>query len=119
MKPPRAAIPAITLKGELNQGYLGEAWLAKENISQHVAFSPNELMVNVHASYPDLLVVNQNFVKGWDAGREIRNYNGLLAIPVEGKETIIFRYVPPFFIAGAFLSFLSALLSLYLWRKPT
>ena len=119
VKPPRAAIPAITLKGELNQGYLGEAWLAKENISQHVAFSPNELMVNVHASYPDLLVVNQNFVKGWDAGREIRNYNGLLAIPVEGKETIIFRYVPPFFIAGAFLSFLSALLSLYLWRKPT
>ncbi|HLD42713.1 MAG TPA: hypothetical protein VJB08_01860 [Candidatus Nanoarchaeia archaeon] len=116
IKPPRAAVPAITLEGESNPGYLGEAWLTKENRSRQVAFSPNKIVVETNAS-SDLLVVNQNFVKGWDAGRELRNYNGLLAVPVEGQETIVFRYLPPLFRTGMAVSLFSLLIAAILLRK--
>jgi hypothetical protein len=106
--------------------YKGEAYLWKgSGMAKIKYFSPNKVIVEVTASGEDTFILNQNFYKGWKVkkGKIINNacnFEGLIAAPVSpGKLDLEFFYLPDSFILGVILSFLTALLGIFLiMAKP-
>ncbi len=88
-------------------GYRGEIYF-KDNkgdiLSQQ--FSPNKITVDIETEEQDVLVINQNYYRGWRLrynGRKQQpvSYNGLIAASVPpGRHRIIFYYLPWSFILG-------------------
>lgn len=94
-------------------GYRGEAYLYNKKGNATIEyFSPNKIVVNVNALEQDILVLNQNFHKGWKAkaGRFIYNTQekeGLLSFPInKGQAKIVLFYLPGSFLIGSVLSLL-------------
>jgi hypothetical protein len=88
-------------------------------------WSPNELVLAVHATRDRLLVVNHNFSSGWSArsetgaALEVADFRGLLAVRVPAQATKVeLRYRVPLgrFGAGVSLATLALLFTL-VWRE--
>jgi len=105
------------VRSEDHPDYRGEVYLAKSQGSALMDyFSPNKIVVDVHAEKPDILAVNQNYFTGWHVrknGKTIsaKPFRGLISTPVEaGYQKIIFYYLPAsfifgFFVTGTFIAF--------------
>src|SRR3989338_243337 len=102
--------------------YRGEVYLDKSYGKVTMKyFSPNKIIVDVDAKQDDILVVNQNYYRGWRVKKEKKtlhaaSYKGLIAASVSrGRQRIIFYYMPFSFLAGfcVTLSFLSVVAVFY------
>jgi len=80
-------------------------------------FSPNYISLNVQSSHEGILVLMDSYDKGWrvyvDGQSEVIHrvnykFRGVRIPP--GEHTVIFRYLPKSFLAGAIISSLSLLL---------
>ena len=98
--------------------YRGEAFLARTEGDVRIRrFSPNRVAVDVSASGPGLLVLNQAYSPGWRAAEartgerlEVTSFDGLIAAPVGTGETCVaFSYLPSGVPIGAAISTLSLL----------
>lgn len=78
---------------------------------RRVRWSPNRLELEVNATNPTTVVVNQNFGLGWRAqGGTLVSEDGLLAARVPAGRTLVtFSYVPPWFLPGLAVSVAAAL----------
>jgi hypothetical protein len=76
---------------------------------RRVRWSPNRILLEVEASRPATVLVNQNYGPGWRAeGGTLADEGGLLAARVAaGKSMVTFSYRPPGFVAGAIVSVLA------------
>lgn len=102
--------------------YRGEVYLdgeAPTGAARFDAWSPNHMRIRLTgARAGDILVVNQNYVEGWQADvaagerREARNVSareGLISLKCRsGDELVELRYRPPGFTLGWIVSSLSA-----------
>ncbi len=79
-----------------------------------IAYSPNEVKIDVETETPGLLFLSDNFYPGWQAlvdGRETKIYRAdysfrAINLP-EGNHQVIFSYKPFFFNLGLKISLLS------------
>ncbi|MFC1514747.1 hypothetical protein ACFL5X_02490 [Candidatus Omnitrophota bacterium] len=96
---------------KLNPDYRGEAFfLDPANKAQIQKFSPNKIGIKAVVKKPDILVINQNYHKGWHASAgEISQHRGLLAVSLkeQGAYDLDLTYVPFEFYAGLFISLLT------------
>jgi len=104
--------------------YRGEVYLAQNKGSVAIDFfSPNKITVKVSVNDLDTLVLNQNHYKGWraktDCGeKEIKPFNGLVAVPVNPEDKkVIFYYLPFSFIIGSLTTSLTIIIGILCWRK--
>jgi hypothetical protein len=84
-----------------------------------VEWTPNRLEVDVAASRPAVLLVNQNWHPGWKASvGEVVSREGLLAVRLpEGQHRVVLRFLPRSGLGGAAVSALAwAGLGLIAWR---
>jgi len=98
-----------------NPDYRGEAYLAARGAACGFTFEPNRIRVRVPAvAEPDVLVINQNFDRGWRAvGREVcpRARDRLLALDVAGgAQEVELRYRSRPFEIGLAVSGIGVLL---------
>ncbi|MBI4950110.1 MAG: hypothetical protein HY955_08205 [Deltaproteobacteria bacterium] len=117
MHPPTAVSPYGDEAGRLNPYYTGEAYLASRGGAVVIRkFSPNEVIVEAESLSDDILVLNQNFFKGWKAegaAREAESHNGLVSARVPaGKNVVRFYYSPTSFKIGLAVSAISLLAAL-------
>jgi hypothetical protein len=105
------AIARGAVKDARDADYRGEAFLAGSANRARVAhFSPNEITVAVDPDRKDVLVLNQNFHRGWQvesggAGAPAISHDGLIAAPVQkGDKMVTFRYRPRSFSLGLLLT---------------
>ena len=113
-----SAISAIDSKSKL---YKGEFYLKEENGNiSLIYFSPNKIKVHLNISKKDLLVINQNYHKGWKVKEgEVKPYYGLISANVEkGEYDLIFYYLPNNFLIGLLISILTILLMIYIYKHP-
>jgi hypothetical protein len=112
-------------------GYRGEVFLTgADGTAMLTHWSMRVLTVEVVASSPGVLTVNQNFDRGWsvdvtpDTGATISQpaveaAGRLLAAPVpQGRSRVTFTYWPRGLTAGLWLSALSLLAAAVWWRRP-
>jgi len=101
--------------------YRGEVYLARgSGEAEFLSWSPNRLSISVRAEESDLLVINQNFERGWRAegNRQVENWHGLVALPVTpGQRQVVIHYRPRWFLPGVALSALGLLLTALIWRR--
>jgi len=101
--------------------YQGEVFLEETGGSANYRFwTPNRLIVDVHAKNEGWLVVNQNYFPGWRAGKlPVESRRGLLSVKVDPQiSTVEFVYRPVSFIVGAALSMLTLIvLVFWCWRS--
>lgn len=119
--PPTKAVPYGNEAGRLNPGYMGEAFLVSQKGTAKVTyFSPNMVIVDAVPVGKDILVLNQNYFKGWKANdNDAMNHWGLVATPVDaGKKQIIFKYSPRSFKTGLALSIISFIAIGWLAVRP-
>ena len=119
--PPTKAVPYGDERGRRNPGYRGEAFLASGNGTAEVTyFSPNIVRIDVAAAAPDVLVLNQNYFKGWKAnGVDALDHWGLVGAPVDaGKKQVAFRYSPRSFKTGLPISIVSFIVIGWLAIRP-
>ena len=92
--------------------YKGEAYLEYGGEAKIIYFSPNKFIVEVKSDKENLLVLNQNYEKGWKVNSEnVENYQGLLSVKIpEGKNNFTFTYFPDSFIVGIIITIISILL---------
>jgi len=94
----------------MDHEYKGEVYLAGGKGSARITyFSPNKIVVNVNANDSDVLVLNQNYYKGWRVNgcgkNKIRLFNGLIATQVDSTiKRVIFYYLPDSFIIGCIIT---------------
>lgn len=105
----------------LNQrGYRGEQYLLGPGQVRLLRWSPNALSYRVDALGHAILVINQNYDRGWRLwqGRgNVIDLQGLLAVEItRGRQTVVLRYLSSDFLLGAAITFLTALLAWALWR---
>jgi hypothetical protein len=109
------AIPvptSVQYKG--SPGYRGEVFMYDIRGSARITrWSPNRIAVAVDAFAEDRVVINQNFSPGWKAegasGPAGPTDEGLLSAPVKPATTqVVFYYRPFGFMAGAAITFLTA-----------
>lgn len=78
-------------------GYRGEQYLDGPGSVQLLSWSPNVLQFEVDTPAPSILVVNQNYDRGWrvvSGAKQTRSLDGLLSVPVSaGKNLIVLRYL--------------------------
>ncbi len=84
--------------------YRGEFHLlgSSGNVSQSY-WSPNRLVFHYDIRRPDVLVVNQNYDKGWKAfpPKRVRSHNGLISVEIDPADKgVILYYLPLSFVAG-------------------
>ncbi|MFH1134220.1 MAG: hypothetical protein V1735_07080 [Nanoarchaeota archaeon] len=118
--PPISAIAAGNFEGAVNPAYRGGAFLAQQNKTVQVEFSPNVFTVSVLPLRDDLLVLNQNYDPGWKSSAgPVVNSDGLAAVWVRaGQQTVTFRYLPTSFLTGLAITLLAIGAGIYLWRRP-
>ena len=114
MNPPKKAAPYGDDTGRTNPGYRGEAYLAEGQGSAVIRrFTPNEVTVEVESQGSGVLVLNQNYFKGWmvkkGASREeAANRYGLVSTSVNaGKADVVFYYSPRSYRLGLAISIFS------------
>lgn len=123
--PPIAAEPRYLENGTRYEDYRGEVYLLKnKGIISLEYFSPNKIKVKVDAKQDDILVLNQNYFKGWKAkGKEIKQYNGLVATEVGPYDKeVVFYYMPNSFIIDlivSIISIISAIIFMLIKKKKT
>lgn len=92
----------------INPQYKGEvSFLKHENKASLKYFSPNKILIDTAIKSPDILVINQNYHKGWRSDRGgIINYHGLLAVQFSDKGIVSLRldYIPADFYIGLLIS---------------
>jgi hypothetical protein len=73
---------------------------------RRMRWSPNRIELDVNATQPTTVVVNQNFGPGWRAeGGTLVSEDGLLAARVPaGHSVVTFSYIPPGMLAGLAVS---------------
>lgn len=105
------------LRGDLPQEeYLEEA---DSGTARRVEWTPNRVEVDVTATRPTVLLVNQNWHPGWKASvGEVVSRDGLLGVRLpEGEHHVVLRFVPRSGVGGAVMSLLSwAGLAFLAWR---
>lgn len=97
-------------------GYRGEVYLlgSKGEVVREY-FSPNKVVLDVKAVAPDLLVMNQNYYRGWKVKKKsgpeyAESFKGLIATKVlPGQQRIVFYYMPFSFLLGAFVTMMFTL----------
>jgi hypothetical protein len=106
----------------LNPSYRGEFYFARGgNNSLHVRrFTANRIDMDVFVSTPDILVINQNHHRGWNADTgKVVDYCGLLGVSLEkiGSHRIVLRYLPLDFLVGLGVSLAVLLMIGAFWVK--
>ncbi|WP_164017910.1 YfhO family protein [Pyxidicoccus trucidator] len=105
------------LRGDLPQEeYLEEA---DSGTARRVEWTPNRVEVDVAATRPAVLLVNQNWHPGWKASvGEVVSRDGLLGVRLpEGEHRVVLRFVPRSGVGGAIVSLLAwAGLAFLVWR---
>lgn len=91
--------------------YKGEVYLSDGNGQAYInTFTPNEVTVEVQADEKDILVLNQNYYKGWKVIQKSRifdtvSYNGLIAFAImPDAKRVVFSYQPNGFKIGLGIS---------------
>lgn len=105
-----------------DKDYKGEAYLHSLGTEiKPLLFSPNIIKLKLYLKQNDILVINQNFYKGWKVQgikSEVVPYNGLISIKLPaGKHDIVVYYLPKSFILGAVLSLIALTFILLLMSK--
>lgn len=124
MHPPTSVSPYGDEVGGINPNYTGEVYLLGGGGANLKYFSPNKVVVDVEASAPDRLILNQNYFIGWKAkgaeGVKADSYNGLVSAQVSpGKSEITFYYSPLSFWIGLLISIVSLIASLVILILPS
>lgn len=95
----------------LDQDYRGEVYLDKSQGRVLMKyFSPNKLVVDVDAERDDILVVNQNYYRGWKVKKadkviDAEPFRGLIATPIlPGRQKVIFYFIPSGFLLGLLIT---------------
>ena len=117
---PFAISPKYYLNNTPYEKYRGEIYLLKnKGITKLSYFSPNKIKVEVDLKQNDILVINQNYFKGWKAkGKEVISYNGLIATEATPYDKeVVFYYLPKGFIFGFIISIISLICCLLLFFK--
>jgi hypothetical protein len=119
---PVRAQPGWDTAGRPWPQYRGEVYLVGGGTAALAAFSPNAIDVRYDAPHGGLLVLNQNFDRGWDAGTgptiEHLGLNATSVAPGSGR--IRFRYRPRSVALGAVISACGATaLLLIAWTTRT
>lgn len=108
--------------------YRGEAYLSDSQQTPRITFfSCNQIRVEGRSDSRDLLVLNQNFYRGWRvfAGGKTTNalsHEGLIAAEVAGGEfALTFYFLPASVILGAALSVMTiaGIVLALIWRRLT
>ncbi|MBZ4420315.1 hypothetical protein [Myxococcus sp. RHSTA-1-4] len=106
------------LRGDLPQEeYLEEP---AAGTARRVEWTPNRVEVDVVASRPAVLLVNQNWHPGWKASvGEVVSRDGLLAVRLpEGEHRVVLRFLPRSGLGGALVSALAWVgLGFLAWRQ--
>lgn len=96
--------------------YRGEAYLFKNRDKADIVyFSPNKVVVKTQTLKDDILVLNQNYYKGWKVKKDkiitsALSTKGLISIPVNQTDKLVtFFYLPDSFIIGALISAITIL----------
>ncbi len=114
---PRNAIPKDSAS------YKGEAFF--EGTSGELSidvWSPNRVVVSVHANGEGYLVLNQNYYPGWKAKgnskNEVQPLNSRLAVKISPEDKIIEFYYSPFsFQVGWIVTCLTILVGILIWVR--
>jgi len=117
---PYAASPLFYKNGTFYEKYKGEFYLlGNKGIIAPEYFSLNKIKIRADIKQDDLLIINQNYEKGWKAkGKEVINYKGLIAVGVTPNDKEIYlHYFPNSFIAGFLVSIITIVVCIYLLRK--
>jgi len=106
-----------------NSNYKGEAYLIESDEDVLIKyFSPNKITISANIKNDDILVLNQNYYKGWLIKdgfdiREAKKFKGLISTNISpGKREITFYFLPLTFLLGTFISSLSILV-MVIWYK--
>lgn len=116
-RPGRIDCAAISVK---NPSYKGEVYLRDGKGSAKIEeFTPNKLLVSYIADYDDMLVINQNYYKGWwavsDRRLPVLSTDGLISVKVpKGQGEIAFYYFPLMFVIGSICSLIGAAVSIWI-----
>ncbi|SES85972.1 hypothetical protein SAMN05443572_101396 [Myxococcus fulvus] len=106
------------LRGDLNQEeYLEEPG---SGTARRVEWTPNRVTVDVDATRPTVLLVNQNWHPGWKSSQgEVVSRDGLLGVRVpEGHHQVVLSFLPRSGLGGTMVSVLAWVgLGLLLWRE--
>lgn len=99
--------------------YKGEAYLEKPGFAKIISFSPNKIIVEVDTFMDNLLILNQNYEKGWKVvSGEVEFYNGLLATKISPENKIvIFYYFPLIYLLGVLLTLSGIVFSYFFWKR--
>jgi len=103
-----------------NDWYRGEAYLLHDNGQASIDyFSPNRVIVNINLTDDDVLVLNQNYHKGWKSKtHDVIDTNGLFSTHVNSNETTVeFYYLPTSYVIGLITSMLTVFLLIYYFKK--
>jgi uncharacterized membrane protein YfhO len=98
-----------------NPLYKGEAFFLKVGSKVNILkFSANELIMDTKIVEPDVLIINQNYDKGWRTSTgKIENHNNLLAVrfdkPINCKLRL--TYCPRIFLIGLAISLFTLIVS--------
>ncbi|WP_267146670.1 hypothetical protein [Pyxidicoccus xibeiensis] len=106
------------LRGDLPQEeYLEDA---SAGTARRVEWTPNRVAVDVAASRPTVLLVNQNWHPGWKSSvGEVVSRDGLLAVRVpEGAHQVVLSFLPRSGLGGALVSVLAWAGLAFVARRP-
>ncbi|CAM3229868.1 hypothetical protein G4177_24130 [Corallococcus sp. ZKHCc1 1396] len=95
------------LRGDLSQEeYLEDA---SAGTARRVEWTPNRLVVDVDATRPTALLINQNWHPGWKSSvGEVVSREGLLGVTLpEGHHRVVLRFLPRSGLGGAAVSVLA------------
>jgi len=105
------------IDNKMNSEYKGEAFLLIEGYANITFFSPNEVKIKFNTTKENILILNQNFYKGWNTndGRKVYSTKGMVSTTVYPEDhEIVFFYLPESFLIGLLISTLSAIFILLL-----
>ncbi|MDP8261832.1 MAG: hypothetical protein P9M13_00835 [Candidatus Ancaeobacter aquaticus] len=113
----------LAAKSIVDEGYKGEVYfsgqIGKASIEK---FTPNKICINYDIAIGDILILNQNYYKGWhaygDSPLKVFSYNGLIGITVpKGIGSITLTYFPYSFILGIIVSLIGIGISIIILHK--
>jgi hypothetical protein len=101
-------------KKPLKDNYKGEVYFLNHSGEARILhFSPNVITVEAHNSEDGVLVLNQNYYKGWrvkGSTQNIEPWMGLVSLKVNKGEHILgFYYLPRSFVIGLLISLITGL----------
>ena len=98
-------------KGYDQPGYQGEQYLVGPGTVQLTRWTPNALNYNVDTPTPTVLIVNQNYERGWhlaDGSGEVYSDDGLIGVRLPaGKQRLRLAYLSNSFRLGVLISLLT------------